>query len=121
MLAGIGRFIAPVFAPLGFGDWRASTALLTGFTAKEAVVSTFAVLTGASTANLPAALATIFTPLAALSFLVFTLLYTPCVAAINAVRREMNSGKAAVGVVLLQTGVAWLVAFAVYHIGVLFV
>ena len=120
MLAGIGRWIAPIFAPLGFGDWRASTALLTGFSAKEAVVSTFAVLTGSNTANMSAALSSIFTPLTAISFLVFTLLYTPCVAAISAVRREMNSGKAAVGVVFLQTGVAWVVAFIVYHIGLLF-
>ncbi len=121
MLAGIGRWIAPIFAPLGFGDWRASTALLTGFSAKEAVVSTFAVLTGSNTANMSAALSSIFTPLTAISFLVFTLLYTPCVAAISAVRREMNSGNAAVGVVFLQTGVAWVVAFIVYHIGLLFV
>ena len=121
MLAGIGRWIAPVFAPLGFGDWRASTALLTGFSAKEAVVSTFAVLTGANTANMPSALASVFSPLTAFSFLVFTLLYTPCVAAISAVRREMNSGKAAIGVVFLQTGVAWIVSFAVYHLGLLFV
>ena len=121
MLAGIGRWIAPIFAPLGFGDWRASTALLTGFSAKEAVVSTFAVLIGSNTANMSAALSSIFTPLTAISFLVFTLLYTPCVAAISAVRREMNSGKAAVGVVFLQTGVAWVVAFIVYHIGLLFV
>ncbi|WP_050697533.1 ferrous iron transport protein B [Anaeromassilibacillus senegalensis] len=121
MLAGIGRFIAPVFAPLGFGDWRASTALLTGFTAKEAVVSTFAVLTGTNTANLPVALAGIFSPLAALSFLVFTLLYTPCVAAVSAVRREMNSGKAALAVAFFQSAVAWVAAFLVYQIGSLFV
>ena len=121
MLAGIGRFIAPIFAPLGFGDWRASTALLTGFTAKEAVVSTFAVLTGTNTANLPVALAGIFSPLAALSFLVFTLLYTPCVAAVSAVRREMNSGKAALAVAFFQSAVAWVAAFLVYQIGSLFV
>ena len=121
MLANIGRFVAPVFAPLGFGDWRASTALLTGFSAKEAVVSTFAVLAGTNTANLPAALAGIFSPLTAVSFLVFTLLYTPCVAAISAVRREMNSGRSAVAVVFMQTGVAWITAFVVYHIGLLFV
>ena len=78
-------------------------------------------LTGSNTANMSAALSSIFTPLTAISFLVFTLLYTPCVAAISAVRREMNSGKAAVGVVFLQTGVAWVVAFIVYHIGLLFV
>lgn len=121
LLADIGRFIAPVFAPLGFSDWRASTALLTGFTAKEAVVSTFAVLTGTSPANLPAALAQIFSPLAACSFLAFTLLYTPCVAAINAVKREMNSTKSAVLMVFYQTGIAWVVAFAVYSIGKIFI
>lgn len=122
LLAAIGQFIAPVFAPLGFGDWRASTALITGFTAKEAVVSTLAVLTGTNNATLSTALAGIFaTPLAAASFLVFTLLYTPCIAAINAVRREMNSGKSALAVVLFQTGVAWLVSCAVYQIGSLIV
>ncbi len=121
LLADIGRFIAPVFAPLGFSDWRASTALLTGFTAKEAVVSTFAVLTGTSPANLPAALAQIFSPLAACSFLAFTLLYTPCVAAINAVKREMNSTKSAVLMVFYQTGIAWVVSFAVYSIGKIFI
>ncbi|MCH4240206.1 MAG: ferrous iron transport protein B, partial [Oscillospiraceae bacterium] len=121
MLAGIGKFIAPIFAPLGFSDWRASTALLTGFTAKEAVVSTFAVLTGASGAALPQVLSTMFTPLGAISFLVFTLLYTPCVAAINAVQREMNSHLSALSVVLYQTGLAWLTAFVVYQVGSLIV
>ncbi len=119
MLAGIGRLIAPVFVPLGFSDWRASTALITGFTAKEAVVSTFAVLTGTSVSNLPAALSALFTPLTAWSFLTFTLLYTPCVAAITAVKREMNSVKNAFAMVLYQSGIAWIVAFLVYHIGAL--
>ncbi|XOQ49583.1 MAG: ferrous iron transport protein B [Eubacteriales bacterium] len=120
MLAGIGRLIAPLFAPLGFNDWRASTALITGFTAKEAVVSTLAVLTGTSVSNLSAALSSLFTPLTAWSFLIFTLLYTPCVAAINAVRHEMNSRRSAVAVVLYQTGIAWIVAYLVYHIGLIF-
>lgn len=120
MLAAIGRLIAPVFAPIGFNDWRASTALITGFTAKEAVVSTFAVLTGAGTANLPQALGEIFTPMAACSFLVFTLLYTPCVAAVGAVKRELHSAKYAFLIAAYQTGVAWITAFAVYHIGSLF-
>ncbi|WP_444644729.1 ferrous iron transport protein B [Caproiciproducens sp. R1] len=119
MLAGVGKVIAPLFAPLGFTDWRVSTALITGFTAKEAVVSTLAVLTGTSVSNLPAALSQLFTPLTAWSYLTFTLLYTPCVAAISAVRREMNSSKNAVAMVLYQTGVAWIVAFFVYHIGLL--
>ena len=115
MLAAVGRFIAPVFAPLGFGDWRAATALISGFTMKEAVVSTFAVLVGGGSLN--AALAGIFTPLAAFAFLIFTLLYTPCVAAIGAVRRELDSRLAAVGLVFFQTGVAWAAAFAVYQVG----
>ncbi|MBE6823663.1 ferrous iron transport protein B [Caproiciproducens sp. LBM24188] len=121
MLAGIGRLFAPIFAPLGFSDWRVSTALITGFTAKEAVVSTLAVLTGTSVADLPTALSSMFSPLTAWSFLIFTLLYTPCVAAISAVKREMNSAKNAAAVVFYQTGIAWIVAFLVYHVGLLFV
>jgi ferrous iron transport protein B len=117
MLANIGRLIAPVFVPLGFSDWRVSTALITGFMAKEAVISTFAVLTGASAAELPAALSQMFTPLSALAFLVFTLIYSPCVAAISTIKREMHSAKAALGVVLYQTAVAWLVAFIVFQVG----
>ena len=121
MLAGIGRFISPIFRPLGFNDWRVSTALITGFTAKEAVVSTLAVLTATNTASLPSALAQIFTPLTAFAFLTFTLLYTPCVAAINAVRRELDSGAYALGVALFQTGIAWLAAFLVFQVGRLFI
>lgn len=121
MLAGIGRFISPVFSPLGFADWRASTSLLTGFIAKEAVISTFAVLTGASAVDLPAALSQMFTPLAALAFLVFTLIYSPCVAAIATVKREMHSAWAALGIALYQTVIAWTVAFIVFQIGTLFV
>lgn len=118
LLAALGQLISPVFMPLGFADWRASTALVTGFSAKEAVVSTLAVLTGATTATLPAALAAIFTPLAAAAFLTFTLLYTPCVAAIATVRRELGD-RYAVTMVLFQTGVAWLIAMMVYQIGAL--
>ena len=121
MLASIGRLIAPVFAPLGFADWRASTALLTGFAAKEAVISTLAVLTGASTAVLPSALSAIFTPLTALSFMVFTLLYTPCVAAVSAISREMHSRSIALGLIVYQTAIAWAAAFAVFQIGALFI
>ncbi|MBE6906219.1 MAG: ferrous iron transport protein B [Ruminococcaceae bacterium] len=115
MLASIGRWISPLFAPLGFGDWRASTALITGFTAKEAVVSTLAVLTGSSTAELPAALSQMFTPLAAGAFLVFTLLYTPCVAAIAAVKRELGGVWAALQVAFCQSAIAWLAAYAFYR------
>lgn len=92
LLALVGRWIAPVFAPLGFSDWRVSTALITGFTAKEAVVSTLSVLTGTATSNLSAVLSDMFSGVSVVSFLVFTLLYTPCVAAIAAVKREMGSG-----------------------------
>ncbi|RGX56906.1 MULTISPECIES: ferrous iron transport protein B [Anaerotruncus] len=120
MLASIGRFIAPVFAPLGFTDWRASTALITGFSAKEAVVSTLAVLTGTNPASLPVALQGIFTPLAAGAFLVFTLLYTPCVAAIAAVRRELNT-RSAILMAFYQSGIAWLAAFVFYQLAGLFI
>lgn len=119
LLAAIGMIIAPLFKPLGFGDWRVSTALITGFTAKEAVVSTLAVLTGSSTAELGTVLGTIFTPVTALSFLAFTLLYTPCVAAIAAVKREMNSGWSALFLCLLQCAIAWVVSFGVYRVGCL--
>ena len=114
ILAAIGHLLAPVFAPLGFDDWRIPTALITGFTAKEAVISTLGVLMGTSTAALGPALHTLFTPVSAISFLVFTLLYTPCVAAIAAVKRELESGWLALGVVVLQCVVAWLAAFGVY-------
>ena len=113
LLAGIGSFIAPIFKPLGFGDWRVSTALITGFTAKESVVSTLTVLLGGDTT----ALATLFTPFTAIVFLVFTLLYTPCVAAIAAVKRELGGAKAAAGVVLMQCAIAWGVAFVVHCVG----
>lgn len=118
MLASLGHLLSPVFGPLGFADWRASTALVTGFTAKEAVVSTLAVLMGGTTATLPAALAAVFTPMAAAAFLTFTLLYTPCVASIAAVRRELG-GRYAVAMACFQTGVAWLVGMLVYQIGMI--
>ncbi len=117
LLALIGQGIAPLFGPLGFSDWRVSTALITGFTAKEAVVSTLSVLTGTSIANLSGVLGSMFSGLSAASFLVFTLLYTPCVAAIAAVKREMQSGVKAAVIVVMQCAVAWLVSFFVYQIG----
>jgi len=120
LLAVIGQLIAPIFKPLGFGDWRVATSLITGFTAKEAVVSTMAVLTGTSTAELAGHLSSLFTPLSAVAFLLFTLLYTPCVAAVATIKRELGSGLKALGVVIIQCGVAWLVAAAVYQIGMLF-
>lgn len=106
ILAMVGSVIAPVFAPLGFGDWRISTALITGFMAKESVVSTLTILSAVD----------ILTPFTAAVFLVFTLLYTPCVAAIASVKRELG-GKWAVGVVVMQCVIAWLVAGLVRVIG----
>ena len=113
LLAAIAGVIAPVFAPLGFGDWRFSTALLTGFMAKESVVSTLTILFG-STTELLAAL----TPLAAASLLVFSLLYTPCIAAISAIRRELGT-KWALLVLAGQCAIAWVAAFIVHLIGML--
>ena len=92
ILAAIGRLVAPVFAPLGFGDWRMVTALVSGFTAKEAVVSTFGVILGVNAEQLALALHSLFTPASAAAFLAFCLLYTPCVAAVAAMKRELNSG-----------------------------
>ena len=119
LLAAVGAWIAPVFAPLGFGDWRVSTALITGFIAKESVISTLGILTGAGTDVTVQALGTLFTAVTAASFLVFTLLYTPCVAAISAVKRELNSGWKAAGVALSQCVIAWVAAFLVYHAALL--
>lgn len=120
ILASVGRFISAAFVPLGFSDWRVSTSLLTGFIAKEAVISSLAVLNGAEVENLGAALGSAFTPLSAFSFLIFTLLYTPCIAAVAAVRREFGNIKGMLFVIAYQTLFAWVVAFGVYQIGSLF-
>ena len=112
LLAAIAGFISPVFAPLGFADWRISTALITGFTAKESVVSTLTVLLGGQAGSV----AGLFTPFSALVFLVFTLLYTPCVAAITSVKRELG-GKWAIGVAGVQCVIAWIAAFFLQTIG----
>ena len=119
LLALIGRWIAPLFRPLGFGDWRAVTALISGFSAKEAVVSTLSVLMNTSAAQLGSALGELFSPLSAVSFLLFTLLYTPCVAAVATIRRELHSAWGTLGVVAMQCGVAWITAFVVYQLGML--
>ena len=111
MLAMLSGLLVPVFRPLGLGDWRICTSLISGFMAKESVVATLEVLFGSS-------IATVLTPLAAASLLVFSLLYTPCVAAIASVRRELG-GKWAIAVVLWQCFVAWVAAFLVHGIGML--
>ncbi len=112
MLAAVAGIIAPIFAPLGFGDWRISTALISGFMAKESVVSTLGVLFGTSS------ISTVLTPLSAASLLAFCLLYTPCVAAITSVKRELGT-MWAIWVVIFQCVVAWIVAFIVHTIGML--
>lgn len=112
MLAAVAGVIAPIFAPLGFGDWRISTALISGFMAKESVVSTLGVLFGTSS------ISTVLTPLSAASLLAFCLLYTPCVAAITSVKRELGT-MWAIWVVIFQCVVAWIVAFIVHTIGML--
>jgi ferrous iron transport protein B len=118
ILAAIGSLIAPFFIPLGFNDWRASTALLTGLTAKESVVSTLTILTDAANdAQLGQILHTIFTPLSSLAFLAFTVLYMPCVAAFAAARRELGSAKAALLAAGYQTLTAYVVAWLVYQVG----
>lgn len=109
MLATIAGYIAPIFAPLGFGDWRMSTSLITGFIAKESVVSTLSILAGTNIQG-------IMTPLSAASFLTFCLLYTPCVAAVSSIKRELGA-KWAICIVILQCVVAWLCAGGVYLIG----
>ena len=115
LLALLGSLISPIFKPLGFGDWRASTALITGFTAKESMVSTLTLLLGGD----PSRITTLFSPFTATVFLVFTLLYTPCVAAISTVKQEMGSAKAAAVTVVLQCAIAWVVAFLVRLLGTL--
>ena len=111
MLAVIAGFIAPIFAPLGFGDWRISTSLIAGFMAKESVVSTLSVLLGGAEE-----ITAIITPLAAAALLVFCLLYTPCVAAIASIKRELG-GKWALGIVIWQCLIAWAAAFVIRLIG----
>lgn len=112
ILGNAAKAVSPLFAPLGFGDYRAVTALVSGFSAKEAVVSTLGVLLGKGVS-----LSSVFTPLSAFSFLVFNLLYTPCIAAVAAYKKEYSSGVKAAGVVVLQCVVAWIAAFAVYSVG----
>jgi len=120
LLALIGKNIVPIFAPLGFGSWPIATSLIAGFTAKEAVISTLGVLTKTGTSELANALGSMFTPLSAVSFLVFTLLYTPCVATIAVVRKELHSKLKAFGVVVFQCFIAWFLAFVAYQVGGMF-
>ena len=110
LLALIGQLLAPIFTPLGFADWRCATALISGFIAKESVVSTLEILLGGT------AISALFTTRSAVSFLVFTLLYTPCIAAVATIRREFGSLLKTLGVVLMQCAVAWAASFAAYAV-----
>lgn len=121
ILAYVAKAVSPVFAPLGFGDFRAVIALVSGFSAKEAVVSTLGVLLGVSSGELAGALGSMFVPLSAFSFLVFNLLYTPCVAAVATYRKELGGRRKAFGFAFLQCVIAWIAAFIVYQLGLLIV
>ena len=122
ILGVIGTFIAPIFQPLGFGQWQESVSLLTGLVAKEAVVSTMSVLYGAGgdSAMLSGLLGTVFTPLSGYSFLVFTLLYMPCMSAFATIEREMGGWRWAFGAAAFQTVLAYLAAMVIYQVGSLF-
>ena len=126
LLAAVGKLAAPIFAPLGFGDWRAAAALITGLSAKEAVVSTLTVMAegvsmgGSTGISLPIMLVQIFTPLSAFSFLVFCLLYAPCAASMAAMAKTSGSIKHAFFTFVFQTALAWLAAFIIYNTGQIF-
>ncbi len=117
ILAAIGSIIAPIFKPLGFGDWKTSVAFLTGFAAKEAVISTLGAIQGVGEVGLASSLHTLFTPVSAYSFLIFILLASPCFAAQSAMKNEFKSWKETGFAILYQTGLAWIVATLVYQIG----
>ena len=122
IFAAIGSEIAPLLKPLGFGTWQAAVSLLAGLVAKVAVVSTMGVLYSAANTNaLTGILANVFTPLSAFSFMVFCLLYVPCISAFATIKREMGSWKWAIGIALIQTGTAYAVSFLVYQIGSIFI
>jgi ferrous iron transport protein B len=122
IIAYIGRFLSPLFIPLGFGNWKAVTALLSGVAAKEMVVSTFSVLSGSggNITALHASIAGMFTPLTAYAFMVFVLLYTPCISAIATMRREFNSIKWTFGTIAIDLSAAWIISFLIYSVGRLF-
>lgn len=119
LLGIIGKGLAPIFYPLGITDWRVSTSLIAGISAKEAVVSTLAVLMGTSVSELSGVLATVFSPLTAFAFLVFTLLYTPCIAAVTTIGKELGSRWWTIAVIVFQCIVAWVVSFVIYRLGLL--
>lgn len=117
IIAEIGKLTAPIFEPLGFGDWRMSTALITGITAKEVVISTLSVLAvdASGSVNLPK----LFSPLTAYTFLVFCLLYPPCIASLATMRKELNSRWSTCGIIAYELAIAWVMAFIIRHIGLM--
>lgn len=118
LLASLGKMASPVFAPLGFSDWRASTALIAGLSAKEAVVSTLSVLTcTVSGFSMPEMISQIFTPLSAFTYMIFCLLYVPCIATMAAIKKETGSIKYVISAILLQITTAWLTAFIIFQAG----
>jgi ferrous iron transport protein B len=122
--ASVGKFIAPIFAPLGFGNWRAALSLLTGIVAKEVIVSNMSIAYGAgagSGLSLMEALSTSFSPLSAYSFMVYVLLYVPCIGVISVIKKETGSWKWTGFSVAYQLVIAWVISFGVYQIGSLFV
>ena len=121
ILSSIGKFIAPIFSPMGFGFWQIAVALITGFMAKEAVISTLGVLYASAAVPLSAVLTSLISPASAFALMVFVLLYTPCVATLTAMRRESGSAKYTLFMMLYQLGVAWLVSFIIYHLINLFI
>lgn len=122
LLAMLGRILSPIFEPIGFNDWRITTALISGFTAKESVVSTLSVLTGTGMAQLSQTLPALFPNIAcAVSFLCFTLLYTPCIAAVAAMKKELGSGIYAAAISVLQCGIAWIISLSAYNLVLLFI
>ena len=117
MFGRLGSAIAPIFSPLGFGTWQASVSLLAGLVAKEAVVSALSVLYGSSPGELTGVVSTVFTPLSAYSYMVFCLLYVPCISAFAAIRREMGSLKWALASAFIQIFCAYSLSFVIYQTG----
>ena len=121
ILANFGQLIAPAFKPMGYGNWMSATALISGFTAKEAIISTLSVLVSGTEETVTLAISGLFTPQTALAYLSFILTYTPCVAAVSAIKRELGSAGKTVMIVIFQCVVAWIVSFIVYNIAGIFI
>src|SRR5699024_5665255 len=121
ILAFVGRLIAPIFKPLGFGNWTSAVAFLSGFAAKEVVIGTLGVLLGAGEDGLVTALSSAFTPLSAVSFMILVLLSSPCISAISAMNNEFKSWRETGFALIYQSAVAWITAMIVYQVGLLLI